>query len=280
MKEEVLLLTHKINDTILSGIEKLKKERGKDRELTILSQDKSTLVEGVNEFIFELDELKQLGYPMIGDSVVPGHTHFPLMAYFKKQEEKSDYYWVTEYDVRFTGRWEKLFNHFSDSTADFISSYIRYYHEEPNFYWWGLDNPSDEILLKDRIRSFNPIYRISARALNFLDKEQKKGWYGHYEVLIPTLLYHNDGLQILDFGGDGKFTKEKNKFYTSRTDTDGKITSGTMRYVPATAKAGLIPDKIYHPVKENGLGRLRFLTGNLYRALKSHLSEISPSHRK
>ena len=269
MKEEVLLLTHKINGTILSGVEKLKTERGKDRELTILSQDKSTQINGVNEYIFKLDELKKLGYPMIRETVVPGHTHFPLMAYFKKQSEKSDYYWVIEYDVRYTGRWEQLFDHFSDSSADFISSYIRYYSESPNFYWWGLENPQKEILLNERVRSFNPIYRISSRALNFLDKEQKNGWCGHYEVLIPTLLFHNKSFELLDFGGDGKFVKQKNKFYTSRADQDGKIMSGTMRYIPATSRAGFRPDKIYHPVKEKGLGRMRFLLGDLYRSLKT-----------
>lgn len=271
MKEEVLLLTHKINDTILSGIENLKSERGTERDLTILSQDRSLQMKGVNEYIFNIDQLKELGYPMMGDSVVPGHTHFPLMSYFKSQTEKSDYYWVIEYDVRFTGRWDELFNHFSESPADFISSYIRHYSEEPNFYWWGLKNPEKEINLKDRVRSFNPIYRISARALNFLDKEIKKGWRGHYEVLIPTLLYHSDGFDILDFGGDGTFAKHKNKFYTSRTDKDGKITSGTMRYIPSTSEAGFRPNKIHHPVKENGLGRMRFILGNLYRSLKSYI---------
>lgn len=279
MNEEVLLLTHKINGTILSGIEKLKNERGKNRQLTILSQDKSTKINGIDEFIFTLDDLKHLGYPMMGDSVVPGHTHFPLMNYYKKQPEKSDYYWVIEYDVRYTGRWEQLFDHFSDSTADFISSYICYYSEEPNFYWWGLEHPKKEIILKERVRSFNPIYRISARALNFLDKEQKKGWCGHYEVLIPTLLYHNNSFELLDFGGDGKFAKQKNKFYTSRTDKDGKIMSGTMRYVPATSRAGFRPNKIYHPVKENGLGRIRFLLGNMYRSLKFYVSDLTGSRQ-
>jgi len=274
MKEEVLLLTHKINGTILSGIEKLKSSRGNDRDLTILSQDKSTQIEGVNEFIFKLDELEQLGYPMIGQSVVPGHAHFPLMAYYLKQTEKSDYYWLIEYDVRYTGKWEQLFNNFSESSADFISSYIYHYPDEPSFYWWGLDNPGEEIPLLNRVRSFNPIYRISARALNFLDSELKKGWRGHYEVVIPTLLYHSDDFEILDFGGAGKFAKQRNKFYTSRTDKHGKITSGTMRYIPAASSAGFRPNKIYHPVKENGISRMRFFAGNLYRLSKSYLNKL------
>lgn len=273
MKEEVLLLTHKTNETIISGIEKLKNGIGKHRKLTVLSQDESTGISGVDEIIYTFEDLTGLGYPMIGESVVPGHTHFPLMAYYKEQVEKSDYYWLIEYDVRFSGAWHKLFDYFSDSSADFISSYIRHYSEEPNFYWWDLKSSTEVIPLEKRVRSFNPIYRISARALDFLDKEQKNGWHGHYEVLVPTLLYHNDGFELLDFGGDGKFTKQKNKFYTSRTDKEGKITSGTMRYIPAMAEPGFKSNKLYHPVKENGVGRGRFILGNLYRLLKSHISK-------
>jgi hypothetical protein len=273
MKEEVLLLTHKMNKTISSGVEKLKEEVGKNRALTILSQDYSTGFKDIDEFIFSLNSLKNLGYPMFGDTVVPGHTHFPLLSYYRTQQEKSDYYWLIEYDVRYSGKWFELFDYFSQSDADFISSYIRYYSEEPNFFWWKLENPDKEIALENRVRSFNPIYRISERALKFLDIELKKGWVGHYEVVIPSLLYHASGFEILDFGGDGLFTEQKNRFYTSRTDMHGKITSGTMRYIPAMAKPGLRPNMIYHPVKENGLGRGRFLVGNLYRALTSKLNK-------
>jgi len=279
MKEEVLLITHKKNETILSGLKKLRDNLGLNRKLKVLSQDIKLNISGVNEYTFSLDDLTRLGYPMMGNSIVPGNVHFILLMYYNSQVLKSDYYWVMEYDVRYNGSWSDFFDYFAESEADLISSYVRTYSAEPNFHWWNLNHPTKEIQLEHRVRSFNPIYRISARALDFLDKELKDGWCGHHEVILPTLVDQNDRLQLTDFNADNKFSGKKKSFYTSSTDSNGKITSGTMRYIPATNSAGLRPGKLYHPVKESGIGKFRFILGNLYRKLNNSLKKKRESRK-
>ena len=50
------------------------------------------------------------------------------------------------------------------------------------------------------LRSFNPICRISNRALALGHERCKLGDRGHYEVLLPTLFKYFK-LKISDFGG-------------------------------------------------------------------------------
>lgn len=75
------------------------------------------------------------------------------------------------------------------------------------------------------IKSFNPIYRISNRALELLDNTLKgrENW-GHHEVFIPVILnYFN--MKIIDFGGRGEFVISGNedKFYFSQGYNNGSI---------------------------------------------------------
>lgn len=98
------------------------------------------------------------------------------------------------------------------------------------------------------IRSFNPIYRISNKALEFLNKllKGRKNW-GHLEVLIPTALNHW-GFSILDFGGTGEFvlTQFEEKFYFMPTS----LANGTMRDKPHISKTELsVENRLYHPFK-------------------------------
>jgi hypothetical protein len=104
------------------------------------------------------------------------------------------------------------------------------------------------------LRSFNIIYRITNRALHFLDRELTRGWYGHHETLVVTLL-HKHGFRLLDLGGNGPFVDPTlpNAFYTSPNSRDGMLfeESGdsTIRWRPPMLKPGRLPGKLYHPVK-------------------------------
>ena len=85
--------------------------------------------------------------------------------------------------------------------------------------------------MENRIRSFNPIYRISGKALAHIHRALSEKWIGHHEVLLPTLLYHQ-GFRLLDFGGEGEFVADggENLFYTSdRSNLSGSLGTGTMR---------------------------------------------------
>jgi hypothetical protein len=179
------------------------------------------------------------------------HPHFPVLDFFLAHRDY-DRYWVVEYDVRYTGDWKALFDSLEPLDHDFVTSHIRRYAQEPGWTWWNtLEHPSRTIAHHERLRSFNVVYRLSNRALEFIHDAQLDGWRGYFEVSLPTLLFHS-GFKVLDLGGDGDFApaERKNAVYTSRGFRSGRLSPfATMRYRPARAAPGPLPDKIYHPVK-------------------------------
>src|SRR5262245_41628143 len=184
-------------------------------------------------------DILAMGYPMIGPTIVPGHAHFPLLHFYHKHPHYR-YYWFIEYDVRFSGDWRALFNPFAEIEADFISAHIHPHRDQPAWPWWDLSHPTKSIEVGKRLRSMNPIYRISARALDCICNAHKDAWRGHFEVLLPTLLNHS-GLTVADFGGVGNFVPAgmKNKFYVaSLPSREGLLQGGTLRYRPAFVRAG------------------------------------------
>ena len=63
------------------------------------------------------------------------------------------------------------------------------------------------------------------------------GWRGCPEVSFPTLL-----------------PEYRNRFHTTRSSGSGNLgLFGTMRYRPSRARAGMRKNKIYHPVKPEGM---------------------------
>jgi hypothetical protein len=264
MSEEILFLTHKKSSAILEAIEKLRNESN-GRKVTVLSHSVEFNVPGTDTNLFDDRVLTDLGFPVIGNSIVPGHAHFPVFRYISRARNRAASYWIIEYDVRFTGDWGYLLDHFSDSDAGLITSHIRRHAEEPDWPWWDLHHPEKEIPPAERIRSFNPIYRISSDAVDYLAKAFKSGWKGHNEVILPTLL-KNGGFTITDMGGNGDYAESKNRFYTSISDKNGKLLTGTFRHKPPMNRAGYRQNFLYHPVKEEaGISPFRVLAGSAFR---------------
>lgn len=208
-------------------------------------------IKQLNHVTFTDDVLTQLNYFPIGFNLVPGNNHFPLLQFFLNNPNY-DYYWCIEEDVRFSGSWKTFFETFSSISKDFISSHLRTSHEEPEWPWWpSLAHPYSVVPLKDRVRSFNPIYRISNAGLDYIHRALFSHWCGHHEVLFATLL-NRAGFKLMDFGGEGQFVlpEFKNKFYISSTpNTQGKLVDGTMRWRPIFKVVGEQKNKLYHPVK-------------------------------
>jgi hypothetical protein len=210
-----------------------------------------------NCFVFEVSKIFDLPYSKITDSPQSfpiGHAHFPVLAFFLEHQDY-DYVWFIEYDVRYTDDWNNLFKRFSRYNHDFITSHIRYFNEEPYWGWWTtLHHPHKNIPPEKKLRSFNVIYRISARALRFLDCVLRDGWRGHHEALLATLLYYYN-FNLLDFGGSGSFTLPElyNQTYISCDSVYGDLNDrtniATLCWRPATLSAGTKKAKLYHPVK-------------------------------
>jgi hypothetical protein len=271
LRETVLYLSHKIDKEIIKEFKNLKKTAG-DRQVIFLYNGNYDEDLPKPNFCVTNEELLNLNYPKLGEKLVPGNVHFPFFKYFKEQN-KSDFYWVIEYDVRFTGSWDYLFDYFEKLEADLITSLIKTYKDHPEWDWWELTHPTKKIKKEERIACFNPIYRISKSAAHFLDEAFLSGWKGHHEVSFSTLLHHH-GFGILDFGGNGDFVKgSKNKFYTNYPFFNYLYTVGTFRYRPIRDKTGFRSNKLYHPVKpeaDAGLTRnLRYLRHRLNKILNN-----------
>lgn len=245
MKQAVLYLTNKSNEWTLSAFHALEQSlQGMADVYFAYHQQGDVLPVSLqnieNLFVFTSDVLNELGYtPIEKGKLVPGSNHFPLLKFFK-ENQCYDYYWLVEDDVRFSGDWKDFFDSFASSTSDFLSSVIETKAENPTWYWWTSLKTGNEVIAEEKLlKSFNPIYRLSSQALVCIDAHLRIGWMGHYEVLLPTLLY-NKGFLLEDFGGEGAFVcpENKAKFYN---DT-------SMRIAP------VLPDDrksyLFHPVKE------------------------------
>ena len=194
-----------------------------------------------NVYPFTSDILFDLGYKPIGDSLVPGNAHFPVLGFYLKHPE-FDYYWVVEDDVRFSGQWNEFFHAFDADDADLIASYITRYADDKSWPWWHtFSSAADKTISPDdMVRSFHPIYRLSNRALQTLHEKMTEEWHGHFEVLIPTVLSWA-GLKLHDMRRNAPFSAENlsTDFYDEQTLSHMPLRIQTER-----------ENMIYHPVKE------------------------------
>ena len=250
-----LYLTQKTTSSLIEPFRKLTHEVEEFGEVFLLYHHKldyvPEIIQNEKHFPFTNEVLYQYNYFPIGFSLVPGNNHFPLLKFYQEYPDY-DYYWCIEDDVRFSGDWGYLFSNFNNISADFISSHIQRAPLVPNWPMWDtLANPYKVIPFEDRIRSFNPIYRISKEALEFVIKALQSKWCGHHEVLFPTLIYHAD-MEIMDFGGRGEFVPLgfESKFYTEDNDDPYLVLEGTMRWRPEFINVGDLENKIYHPIKD------------------------------
>lgn len=204
----------------------------------------------ISVFPFSIESLNSLGYEPWTNTIVPGSNHFPVLQFYLCHSEY-DYYWNIEYDVTFTGNWNTFFRFFDDKIEDFITSHIASISERPKWNRWHDMKlvESDSIPFNDYLKSFNPIYRISNRALNFIDGFLRKGNRGHHELLLPTVLHYH-GFSLGDFGGNGGFIYGKEQLFYTNEDMDRYYTC-SMRFSPAYRPSEvLLSNMLYHPIKE------------------------------
>lgn len=245
-KQAVLFLSDKSNQYAMDRFTSLEEVENDKYDVYYLYHNKNNYIpaeiQNIKNFCFESSILHTLGYVPIKKDLLPGSNHFPLFYFFLKHYNYS-YYWLIEDDVVFTGKWNLLLDAFQDCNADFISSYVRKFIDNPFWFWWNsLKINGQDVINDKKLSSFNPIYRISNRALYVIDKALKSGWQGHHEVLIPTILHLVD-YKIVDFGGNGSFvpTGFEDKFYNEKT----------LSFIPLVL--GNKPNTIYHPIKEKFL---------------------------
>lgn len=256
--QAILFLTDKTDKATQGAYLNLKEQSSKLANIFCLYHNKGKAlppeIAYLKPIAFNTSILKNLGFKGIYNKIVPGSNHFPLFQFYNENPTYK-YYWFIEDDVRFNGNWDNFFSYFSkhDIASDLLTSHVRDYNEEPDWHWWEAINNSSGIRLpnKYRIRSFNPIFRISNQALAYLQKAFLSGWSGHHEITLPTLLNYK-GFKINDFGGSGKYVLDglQNKFYQSALpDSFGELKTGSMRFRPAIDIKEINNEFLYHPIK-------------------------------
>lgn len=246
MKQVLLLMTNRHDLYTIDKIESLMSVINNYTEFYILYNATSNILPTALEpykdhiFSFTSDILYTMGYQPLGDSLVYGNCHFPVLKFFLAHQEY-DYYWTIEDDVVFTGNWSTLIDHYKKDTSDFISALIRTYDDEPQWNWWNsLYTNSESIDKESIIAAFNPIYRMSNRALSLVNQTLLRGWRGHAEVIISTIMRYNS-LSIKDMGGSGRYVPkgEEDLFYTTESHSYKALKTQSYH-----------PNFIYHPIKQ------------------------------
>lgn len=185
--------------------------------------------------------------------MIPGSNHF-VTLWFNRNNPGYRFYWTIEYDVVFTGEWSVFFENAYSLGGDFQSCHIRNYEEDPNWYWWNAMYLPEKFAqslqnIYNRVRSFNPIYRISDKALKCVHNALKSGVWGHHEVVLPSILKINE-FELVDFGGTGHYVKSgfEEKLYITQTQNG---ICGSMSHLPFKDEsiALAIYNKLVHPIK-------------------------------
>jgi hypothetical protein len=239
-RQAFLILTQEVSNHVVKLYNKIKQSVSPNSDVFLLYHTKENNSPKVNEGIkvstFTSNVLHELGYRSIRTKLVPGSNHFPVLQFFINHPEY-DQYWCIEDDVIFNGKWKDFFDKIPQE-YDFVTSHIRRYEDMKDWFWWDSYRVPGEDFNTDMISSFNPVYRISNRALAYIDDRLKKGYRGHHEVLMPTLLY-KAGFKLADLGSVENHLTPHLSFNTLKT----------MRWKPVFLRPGNKKNTIYHPVK-------------------------------
>jgi len=255
MKQAILFMTNHSDASVINRINQLLPVKNADIDFFILYNlspgeniPKVLSQYGQSVFPYSTDILYEMGYHPLGDSLVMGNCHFPVLKFFLSHSGY-EYYWIIEDDVVFTGEWKTLFTHYEDEKADLISAFVKNLKNNPSWPWWRtLVTGREKVGPDEYLGTFNPIYRLSMQALRCLHEALTAGWRGHNEVVIASLLRHRN-MTIKDMGGSISFADNelKNGFYSPETHSFAPLQIQDIR-----------PNMIYHPVKQKiGSSRLR-----------------------
>jgi len=189
-----------------------------------------------NEQCFFVDnkQILELGYPF---QSMWHQCQYPLLLFAKKHPEYR-YYWMIEYDVRFTGRWSMFWKQFRD--CDFLATNVNF-RSPQNEHWRHFKHIDPVYHGMTHLGSFFPLVRFSHAAVNALHQLHGQGFAGHCEFVVPTLLY-NYGYSVADIN-DQRFRhgrKSKYRYYSSKSFN---IPGNSPRLI-----AGLQKNWLYHPV--------------------------------
>ncbi len=261
--EAVLYRTHILTPMIRSEIDRLRSEVADyDHFVVGYLPDDAVVPEAhaKNDRMYRRVDLAALSYPRkiaAADWIKPsGDNDLPVLAFYR-ENPGYDFYWVVEYDVRYTGHWRTFFDELHLSDADFLSTTMQNHRENPRWWWWRtlVNAPSGPLR---RVRCFTPFGRLSNKALSTIDQWYREGGAGHYELTWPSVC-RTKGLKIEDLGGWGRYTPERwrGQHYANTPHTPN-LSPGTFVFRPPFKDASLASEglkygarpMLWHPIKD------------------------------
>ena len=187
-------------------------------------------------------------------STLRGANDLALMALYREQPTYNRY-WIMEYDVRFSGDWNIIFDDLALSDADLLCTQVTNYEDNPDWVQWKtLIKPTHSAENAKLLGGFMPFCRISQRLMAKMDEYYRGDWAGHYEVLWPTIALR-ESLTVEDIGGRGRYTPSSRagKYYRSAY-IDGIYLSTFGAWPFYSSKSSfnnhLPTNVLWHPVKE------------------------------
>lgn len=114
-----------------------------------------------------------------------GNGIFPIIEFSK--HHNYDYYIVQEYDAKYTGNYEDLIN-LPDCDLMLQSN-----TESCENWTWDYYTYIPEY---NKVHCLLNWYKISKKALEYIEKKYQEGWYGHYECIVPTAILNNSEFKV------------------------------------------------------------------------------------
>jgi hypothetical protein len=205
----------------------------------------------IEHFVFGPDAIDTLTYPYKGAArpfrLIPGNCDL-LTLLFRKARPQHAQYWAIEDDVEYSGDPYALFAGLAGREGDLLAAHLADGYDDWT-YASMLRSPGGEMTPSKSSLVFLTFFRISAEALDTIDRYYLEGWNGHSENMWATILKHA-GMRVVDFGGNGKYVAEqdRNQRYYGLPD-DRFEKSGSFGTMNIRLRPGRHKDVLWHPVK-------------------------------
>jgi hypothetical protein len=208
------------------------------------------------KILFNQRHMRALGVPSrcaCRPEPIPARNLDLALLHFYRMVPEYQHYWMIEYDVRYSGNWNRLLRELDDPAVDFLGTAVQRRRENPGWVHWRTLCALDDLPQHhdQQVKAFAPMMRLTQRAFAAVDDAYRRGWHGHYEALWPTVIAAA-GMRIEDIGGSGSFTPaaRAGRHYTCTAD-HGHLWPGSFIFRPSIPEADINDSMpmLWHPVK-------------------------------
>lgn len=100
-----------------------------------------------------------------------------------------EYYWIIEYDARYTGSLQTLLDDHLNISTDVLGTATYHYADIKDWGWWFEEKVNLPLPLEERACNYAPVMRLSRRLLTEMMKAVAE-YYSNVESFIPTISIH------------------------------------------------------------------------------------------